>query len=80
MGSIVKLRDAAKLTGLSEWELRTGVISGKYPAMRVGGDHGRILFDLDLLKERIETLMLANVRVIETEEPEKRIRLGKVKL
>ncbi len=62
MGRRYRLVDAAKMTGLSIWELRTGAISGKYPYFRVGGPHGRLIFDIDLIEERIEELMRRNVR------------------
>lgn len=62
MSRRVKLKEAAEITGLSEWELRTGTNSGRYPAMRVGSSKsGRIIFDLDLLEKRITELMLQNV-------------------
>ena len=70
MRHVVKLREAAVLTGLSYNELRTGALSGKYPAMRVGGSHGRFLFDADLLDERITKLMEQNCeRDMEDEKP-----------
>ncbi|MDR0326568.1 MAG: hypothetical protein LBI19_10820 [Oscillospiraceae bacterium] len=54
------IKQAAEHTGLSIWELRTGALSGKYPAMRIGGPRGKFWFDLDLLDEAIERLMLEN--------------------
>lgn len=67
MRHIEGLKTAAKIVGLTPWELRTGAISGKYPAMRVGGPHGRIIFDIDLLNARIGQLMQANVQPTERE-------------
>ena len=62
MSRRVTLKEAAEITGLSEWELRTGANSGRYPHFRVGSSRsGRIIFDLDLLEERIKSLMLQNV-------------------
>lgn len=62
MGTRCKLADAAKMVGLSEWELRTGALSGKYPFYRIGGQHGRMIFDIDLVEERIQELMKQNMR------------------
>ncbi len=62
MRTMMKLKDAAKAVGLPEWELRTGFLSGKYPGMRVGGPHGKIIFDIGLLNQRIGELMEANVK------------------
>lgn len=62
------LKQVAKETGLSEWELSSGARSGKYPAMRAGGDRGRWIFDLDLLRERIKDLMQQNVKQETPEE------------
>jgi len=61
------LKQAAKETGLSEWELSAGARSGKYPAMRVGGNRGRWIFDIDLLNKRIQELMLNNLNSKEQE-------------
>ena len=33
----VDIKEAAKLTGLSEWSLREGVKTGRFPAIRVSG-------------------------------------------
>lgn len=57
---MVTINQAAEITELSRRELRTGVLSGKYPAMRVGGEHGKFLLDIDLLNERITELMKEN--------------------
>lgn len=62
MSRRVKIKEAAEITGLSPWELRQGCISGKYPHIRVGNSRsGKIIFDLDLLEERIKDLMLQNI-------------------
>jgi len=61
MGKRVGIHEAVKLTGLTEYNLRTGVLSGKYPAFRVNADKGKILFDMDLLEEAIKTEALANM-------------------
>lgn len=67
MRHIENLKKAAEIVGLSPWELRTGAISGKYPAMRIGGPHGRIVFDIDMLNARIGKLMEANMKPTEYE-------------
>lgn len=67
MRHVVKLREAAALTGLSYNELRTGALSGKYPAMRVGSQHGRILFDMDMLNAQITEIMEQNCKQFETD-------------
>lgn len=67
MGKRVGLKEASVLMGLSKHELRTGALSGKYPSYRVGGERGRIIFDLELLEERIQQLMIENTVKIEEE-------------
>ena len=63
MGKRVLLKEAAELCGLSQWELRTGYKSNKYPGMRIGqASSGRILFDIDMLNNRISQLMNENVK------------------
>ena len=60
MGQKISLKDASKVTGLSETELRKGFKMGKYPGLRLGSGIGKILFDKELLEARIEELMLSN--------------------
>lgn len=59
---IVLLKQAAKITGLSEHELYNGARGGKYPSFRLGGKRGRWAFDIELLEKRIKELMLQNVK------------------
>ena len=70
MANIMTIREAAKTSGLSEWELRQGIRTGKYPAMKVGLGAGKYLVDIDLLEAQIKRAMLSNVRS-ETAEGEK---------
>ena len=58
---IVSVKEAAKLTGLSCWELSCGARSGKYPAMKIGGSRGKWAFDLDILQKRLVELMYENM-------------------
>lgn len=67
MRHIEGLKKTAQIVGLTPWELRTGALTGKYPAMRVGGSRGRIVFDIDLLNARIGQLMESNVRPAKNE-------------
>lgn len=52
---LVTTKQAAKATGLSEYELRRGFLEGKYPALVIGrGDQRRRLrWDLDALQAAI---------------------------
>ena len=59
---VVGIKDAAIKTGLSEWELMQGAKSGKYPHMRAGGSRGKYLFNIDMLTERIDEIMMENCR------------------
>ncbi len=68
MAKMVLLQEASNVTGLSQWELRTGALSGKYPAMRIGGSRGKIVFDLDMLWEHIRSMMLENIKPKESED------------
>ncbi|HYE81662.1 MAG TPA: hypothetical protein VEG39_05780 [Clostridia bacterium] len=59
----VGIKAAAEATGLSEWELRQGARSGRYPHFRVGDpEHGRIIFDIDLLEEHLRNVALNNIK------------------
>jgi len=68
MGKKLGLKEAAKITGLSEWELRTGANSGRYPHMRVGGSRGKMIFDIELLEAHIGKMMENSLR--RHDEPE----------
>lgn len=72
MAKMVLLKQAAETTGLSVWELYNGAKSGKYPAMRIGGERGKWVFDLELLEARIQELMLQNVK----EETSENVKYG----
>lgn len=61
MGKKVGINEASEITGLSRIELRKGAKLGKYPHYRVGGPRGKIIFDLELLNNQIEVLMLNNI-------------------
>lgn len=62
MGQRMKIKEAASYVGLSEWELRQGIRSGRYPALRVGVGKGKYIVDIDLLETRIKYLMEMNIR------------------
>lgn len=56
------IKRTAEIMGLSVYELHKGVKEGKYPYFRVGDPKkGKIIFDLDLLEDRIKELMMSNV-------------------
>lgn len=58
---IVGVKEASEHTGLSQWELRLGAKQGKYPCLRVGCKNGKILFNIDLLTRRIDSIMEQNL-------------------
>jgi len=66
MGEKMLIKEAAAKVGISEWELRQGVRSGKYPALKVGNGAGKYIVDTGLLEARIEELMLENIRKKDT--------------
>lgn len=79
MSRRVGIKAAAEATGLSQWELRQGARSGRYPHIRVGdSEHGRIIFDLDLLEEHIKLQMMQNVK-IHGQDRNKFVEFGKLR-
>lgn len=70
----VLLKEAARTTGLSEWELRTGAKSGKYPHFKVGN---RYVFDIDMLEQHINQMMKDNVT--QDQKNENIIPLGRLR-
>ena len=63
MGKRVKLPEAAKQVGLSEYALRMGCKQGRYPHIVIGGAgvKKRILIDIELLEEYLEQEARDNV-------------------
>ena len=57
----VNTREAARLTGLSEYELRLGYKQGDYPALEIGrGSRRRALrWDPEVLRAALEKRMMA---------------------
>lgn len=63
MARRVNLKAAAKATGLSLHELRSGARAGRYPHMRVGNPKtGRIIFDLDILENHLRKMTLDSLK------------------
>lgn len=61
MSKRVGIKEAAKITGLSEWELRRGSKENKYPYIKVGGKNGKLIFDIELLELHISNMMMENI-------------------
>ena len=61
-------RKAAPLLGLTETALYNGIRQGVYPSMRVGGPHGRHYVSVAAVQTRIDQLMQANIKNVETEQ------------
>ncbi len=54
-------REAAPILGMRPHELYVGLRSGKFPGYKIGGARGRWVVETELVKARVEELMLANV-------------------
>jgi len=57
---LVNAKEAARITGLSEWELRKGVKQGKYPFIKAG--ETKYLFNVEALEQTIIQQMEENQR------------------
>lgn len=66
---LMKWRDAARALNISPNEMYCGLREGRYPGMRVGGDKGRWIVDIDLVSAAIEKEMLENVKKVEEDTP-----------
>ena len=63
MGKRVTIPQAAIATGLSEYVIRRGTTSGRFPHIRTSGlGKGRILVDIDLLEAALEREALDSTR------------------
>ena len=54
---LVNIKEAARLTGLSEYELRTGAIQGRYPYYKAGAKR---MFDVEALQHLLVQRMEEN--------------------
>jgi len=57
----ISTQEAADLTGLSEEVLRRGVKSGRFAAIKAGGNNGKYLFDEAMLLKTLEDEALSRV-------------------
>lgn len=62
MGRKMLIKEAAKATGLSEWDLRQRARTGRIPVLKSGN---RYIFDLELVEEYLRNEALANVKPLE---------------
>jgi hypothetical protein len=58
----IGIQEASALTGLSLTTLRRGVESGRFLAIKSGGDKGRYLFDEALLLKTLQDEALGRVK------------------
>jgi hypothetical protein len=63
MARMISIKQAAKETGLTESEIRTGIHSRKYPAIRVGtSGKGKFMLDAEELESVLKRLALSNIK------------------
>jgi hypothetical protein len=58
----IGIQEASEITGLSLTTLRRGVESGRFLAIKSGGDKGRYLFDEALLVKTLQDEALGRVK------------------
>ncbi len=62
---LITVKEASELTNLSITTLRRGVKTGRFPALRSGGEkskHSKILFDERMLLKALQGEVLNNVK------------------
>ena len=67
MKKMLTVKEAVKVTGLSEWELKRGFAAGIYPHIRIGQGRGKFLVDIELLQE---TLREMSEKSLKSTEPD----------
>jgi len=67
MGKRMKIPEAAKYVGLSQYSLTIGIKQGKYPHITIGGNgtRKRYLVDIDLLEQYLEQEAKDSVTYVE---------------
>ena len=58
----IGIREASEITGLSETTLRRGVETGRFLAIKSGGDSGKFLFDEAMLLKVLQDEALGRVK------------------
>ena len=65
MGKRLTIKQAVEEIGLSEYVLRSGIASGRFPHIRTSGPgKGRILIDLDLMEQYLKQEAIDSTRVV----------------
>ncbi len=77
MGRKMLLTEAAAEVGLTKNGLYTLARAGKVPHLRIGQKGGRYVFDIELLREALKQMALANMRQPETNVPGKIRAVGR---
>lgn len=62
MSKRVTIKEAAEITGLTEYCIRLGCKQGRYPHIRIGLGKGKILIDIALLERYLEQEAMDNVK------------------
>lgn len=58
----INIQEASEITGLSETTLRRGVETGRFLAIKSGGDNGKFLFDKAMLLKVLQDEQLGRVK------------------
>jgi hypothetical protein len=58
----ISIQEASEITGLSETTLRRGVETGRFLAIKSGGDSGKFLFDEAMLLKVLQDEALGRVK------------------
>lgn len=73
MKKMITVKEAASISGLSEYEIRIGLKQGRFPFYAVGNKGKKYLLDCELFIETLNTIVINNMQVVKEESIENNI-------
>ena len=72
MKKMITVKEAALVSGLSEYEIRIGLKQGRFPFYAVGNKGKKFLLDCELFLETLNNIVLNNMQVVKEESLDSR--------
>ena len=67
MKKMISVKEAALISGLSEYEIRIGLKQGRFPFYAVGNKGKKYLLDCELFLETLNNISLSNMQAAKEE-------------
>jgi hypothetical protein len=73
MKKMITVKEAASVSGLSEYEIRIGLKQGRFPYYAVGNKGKKFLLDCELFLETLKNISMDNMQAAKEESIENNI-------